>query len=289
MSNLRLEEKHTDQVRICFDYVGRTARIGDAMTREDAEAVMGKIRRALPPSPLTPLPRGEGDGLPSPPGRRVGDEGKQGLNAPPTFTSPSTVALIAANLLPLAGVLLFGWDLAHVMVLYWAESAIIGFYTALRICVVEKLMALAVVPFFVGHFGGFMAVHFIFVYGIFIRSFGSSPTDFGDLEWMGEIFEPLWPALVALAVSHGISFFVNFIGRREYSGETLSTLMTGPYKRLVVMHLTIIFGGWLVMLLDTPAPALALLVVIKTAADLLAHRREHRGLSRAFAVAKNRD
>ena len=103
--------------------------------------------------------------------------------------------------------------------LYWAESAIVGFYTALRLCVVAKLAAVAVVPFFVGHFGGFMAAHFVLVYGFFVRGFDSSPADMGALEGLREIFEPVWPALVALAVSHGISFFVNFLGRREYVGK----------------------------------------------------------------------
>jgi len=76
-------------------------------------------------------------------------------------------------------------------------------------------------------------------------------------------------------VSHGVSFAVNFIGRREYAGETIAALMTAPYRRIVVMHLTIIFGGGLVMLLGTPLAALVLLVVLKTVVDLRAHRKAH--------------
>jgi hypothetical protein len=41
------------------------------------------------------------------------------------------------------------------------------------------------------------------------------------------------------------------------------------------MQLAIIFGGWLVVLLDNPVPALVLLVVFKIAIDLSAHRKEH--------------
>src|SRR5947207_8973953 len=87
--------------------------------------------------------------------------------------SPSGLALIAANLVPLGGVLFFGWDLASVIILYWAESAVIGFYTALKIAVVGKFAALFAVPFFVGHFGGFMALHFLLIYNFFVR--GLSP------------------------------------------------------------------------------------------------------------------
>jgi hypothetical protein len=275
MSNLRLEEaKGGEQVRVRFDYGGRTAKLGDAMTREDAQRVLEKLKSALPPSArevttstphLNPPPQG---------GRtQVQKSGLLPLEGGGPGWGWSSLALIGANLLPLGGVLVFDWDLGHVMMLYWAESAIVGFYTALRLCVVAKLAALAVVPFFVGHFGGFMAAHFVFVYGFFIRGFDGM--DRGALEGLREIFEPVWPALVALAVSHGISFFVNFLGRREYVGEAIAPVMMTPYRRILVMHLTIIFGGWLVLLLDTPTPALALLVALKTAVDLRAHRREH--------------
>lgn len=45
--------------------------------------------------------------------------------------------------------------------------------------------------------------------------------------------------------------------------------------RIIVMHLTIILGGFLTMLLRTPAAALLLLIALKTATDLYAHRKEH--------------
>jgi hypothetical protein len=51
--------------------------------------------------------------------------------------------------------------------------------------------------------------------------------------------------------------------------------MSEPYKRIIVMHMTIIIGGFLTMLLRTPAAAVLLLIIFKTAADLHAHRREH--------------
>jgi hypothetical protein len=52
--------------------------------------------------------------------------------------------------------------------------------------------------------------------------------------------------------------------------------MAEPYKRIIVMHVTIIFGGWLILLLKSPVPALILLIALKTAVDLRAHRHEHR-------------
>ncbi len=45
-------------------------------------------------------------------------------------SSPVAVAaLIVANLVPLAGVLLFGWDVMTILVLYWIENGIVGLST----------------------------------------------------------------------------------------------------------------------------------------------------------------
>ena len=114
--------------------------------------------------------------------------------------------------------LFFGWDLADVMVLFWAESAVVGFYTVLKIAVVGKLMALLVAPFFVGHFGGFMAMHFLFIYMFFVRGLAGAGPDPGVWDALAGIFVPLWGPLAALFISHGVSFFSNFMGRREYAG-----------------------------------------------------------------------
>ena len=76
-------------------------------------------------------------------------------------------------------------------------------------------------------------------------------------------------------MSHGVSFFQNFIGEREYAGASTTALMAVPYRRIIVMHLTIIFGRWIVLALGTPAPALLVLVVMKMLVNLRAHRREH--------------
>jgi uncharacterized membrane protein AbrB (regulator of aidB expression) len=51
--------------------------------------------------------------------------------------------------------------------------------------------------------------------------------------------------------------------------------MFRPYGRVMVLHVVILLGGFLVQLLGSPAPALALLVLLKTGLDLGAHLREH--------------
>ena len=44
----------------------------------------------------------------------------------PNRFSPSGIALVVTNLLPLAGVFFFGWTVFEVLALYWLENVVIG-------------------------------------------------------------------------------------------------------------------------------------------------------------------
>ena len=87
----------------------------------------------------------------------------------------------------------------------------------------------------------------------------------------------LWPALLALFLSHGLSFFVNFIGRGEYLSRTVKDQMSEPYSRIIFMHLVLIFGGGLTLVIGQATPVLVVVIVLKIWMDLRAHLREHGG------------
>jgi hypothetical protein len=257
--------------RVRFDYDDHRRGLGDVMPQISAERIVVALRGAMPAAAHAPV--SEFAAPPAPAPAKIDQ---------PTETTPrplaSTLALIAANLVPLLGVLLGGWKLAEVMVLFWAESAVIGFYTLLKMAVVGKWLAAFSGLIFVGHFGGFMAMHFLIIYEMFVRGINARGPGPGAVEALSLLFTPLWPALLALFVSHGISFVLNFLARREYQHTTVSRLMAAPYGRIVMMQAALIFGGWVVMWLKNPLPALVLLIVLKVAADLRAHYGE-RGLS----------
>jgi hypothetical protein len=200
---------------------------------------------------------------------------------PVSWSSPTSVALIIANLVPVAGAAFLGWSLGDVMVLYWAESAVIGFFNLLKIIIVARWGALLYGPFFLGHFGGFMAVHFLFIYTLFVAGPHSQADISGDLGQVLELFIALWPALAALFLSHAYSFFTNFLGREEYRGRTASDQMGEPYSRIIFMHLVLIFGGGLTLVLQSPTPVLLAVIVIKIFVDLKSHIREREGKRRA--------
>ena len=190
--------------------------------------------------------------------------------------------LIAVNTIPLFGVLFFGWSLFSIMFLYWLENGIIGFFNLFKIALARAsgpsgftVNGRPVSPynkeiriiFFIFHYGLFWAVHGVLVFVFF----GMSSDLFGGVGLRGVAI-----AAAALFLSHGVSFFVNFLGKEEYLTVSPDQQMTEPYSRVVVLHVTILVGGFFADSLGAPLGALVLLILLKTVIDLLAHLREHR-------------
>ena len=147
----------------------------------------------------------------------------------------------------------------------------------------------ATAGFFLIHYGMFWLVHGIFVFALpQFMAFGSGsclgpapldPEFFGD--FCGSPFgEVSWSnvtiAAIALFISHGASFFLNYIGKGEFKTTPVARQMFAPYGRVVMLHLTIIFGAFIVAILGAPIGALLVLVVVKTVFDLSLHLRQHR-------------
>ena len=200
---------------------------------------------------------------------------------------PTATALVLANLIPLLGVMLFGWDVFVIVFLFWLENVIVGVFNVLRMLWVERgvetmpLAKIFVIPFFVFHYGMFTAVHGVFVFALFGSGVSNNlfPTVVSIVDVIQE--HRLWIAVAALLLSHGFSFVRNYVAAQEYRRVTLKQLMGQPYGRVVVLHIAIIGGGFLVMALGAPVFGLALLVVLKVIMDVGAHLREHTRLEAA--------
>ena len=230
----------------------------------------------------------------------------------------AVVALIVANAIPLFGAIFFGWNVWMILIVYWLENGIVGFFNVLKILRAEgpadptsdwrmngKPMAAVgragIAGFFVIHYGLFWFVHGIFVLTLpLFAGIGdgfSTVNSFtpADGEFVDGVFTPfptsgmdmtsgfelsaVLLAVVALAISHGLSFWFNYLGRGEYRRTSPAGQMFVPYGRLVVLHITIIVGGMAIAFTGAPAAALAILVVLKTLMDITFHLAEHRSRS----------
>lgn len=269
-------EPQGDAQSVAFDYGEGSRRLGDALSQAFAQKIVAMIAAAAPGAAAA-APQAERPPAAVPvvePAEEKQQSDESGDESGP-LSPGAMAALVAANLVPLAGVLFAGWRLDEVMVLFWAESAVVAFYTLAKMAMVGGWLAIPAGIFFLAHFGAFMAIHFLFIYELFVRG-GMGGREPGAAEALAGVFMPLWPALAALFVSHGVSFALNFLGRKEHRGVTVAGLMAAPYKRVMLMQMTLIFGGFFLLGLHQTAPALAILVGLKIAVDLYAHRRERK-------------
>lgn len=186
----------------------------------------------------------------------------------------SIIPLIIVNLIPLIGVLFLDWSLFQVLFLYWTESGVIGVYNIFKLIKVSGWASVLVVPFFIIHYGMFMGIHLMFLVGFFGSGLNSN-SFFPSFEVLTSLFRTVAVPTMILVISHGISFFWNFIGHREYEHTNGPTQMNAPYKRIVIMHLTIIFGAWVVVAFKEPILGVVLLVVLKIIIDLFSHLNAH--------------
>ena len=204
---------------------------------------------------------------------------------------PSVIALVLANLVPAFGVLFLHWEVFPLMFLFWSENVIIGVLNVLKMLTanpespVSWAGKLFIIPFFCVHYGMFTFVHGIFVIGLFGGGFKPG-AGFPTLVtfWRTAHENYLGWAILGLALSRGISFVTNYLVSGEYKRASLPQLMQQPYGRIVVLHLAILGGGFLVMALHSPELGLLLLVALKIALDLRGHFAERKKFSENPAV-----
>lgn len=199
------------------------------------------------------------------------------------WTRPSVIALLVANLLPAFGVLMFDWEVFPLLFLFWGENVIVGGFNVLKMLFAAPANPLGwaaklfMIPFFCFHYGMFTFVHGVFVVGLFGGQFRQgAPFPDGGIFWRLTQENHLGWTFLGLAVSHGISFATNYLGKGEYQRASVPMLMQQPYGRIVVLHLTILGGGFLMMALHSPASGLLLLVALKTGLDLRGHLKERK-------------
>ena len=207
-------------------------------------------------------------------------------------TNIALLSLLLANVTPLLGVIWWDWDVGLIILLYWSENIIVGFYTLMKMLVVGRLYAIPMAIFFIMHYGFFTLIHGIFAFqlaklniaepNVLDNESGVQTTHSMDALY-AELLQPLFAALpttllipfICLFISHGISFVSNFLLKEEYRGKNTRNVMFSPYSRIIVMHITIIFGGFFLIATNAPVGMVAVLVLIKTILDVILHRKSH--------------
>lgn len=199
------------------------------------------------------------------------------------WLNPTACVLILANLVPLIGVVLWDWSIINILLIFWAENLIIGGFNLAKMGLaglrhapeITLSQTLSQMAFFTVHYGMFTLVHGVALRTIFLN--GSSAPLFESVQANFQLLTQagLWWACAALVVSHGFSFFANFVTQGEKTA-TPKQLMMQPYGRVIVLHLCVVIGALLIQLLGTPVAGLMVLLVMKIGLDVRAHNRQRR-------------
>ncbi|MHC4112524.1 MAG: DUF6498-containing protein [Planctomycetota bacterium] len=202
------------------------------------------------------------------------------------FRDVSVLGLIASNIVVIVWALIENWDLGFLLLVYWAQSVIIGifwFYTIITYKnayrkytedpfeLPEKLnefSRLGLGLFFVIHFGFFHFVYFIFLL---------APS---RLEQRAFEFPLLAFVIIAgLFFINQLNWSIKFAGKSEHKPANIGKLMGFPYVRIIPIHLMIMFGGLVAERGLNPRLVLLIFLTLKTVADVIMHVQQKKGFA----------
>jgi hypothetical protein len=211
---------------------------------------------------------------------------------PPPGRTLQLAAAIGAAAVMAIGIVAFGWPTFTVLALYWLENVIVGAFAALRIVATGAragrwIAALATVGFFSVHYGLFCLIHGFFVAVLFggIRPAGSGIVE-PVLLMIDRVAGDRTGLIViaAMTVAAATDAWRAVAATDHEHPQAIRDAMSAPYGRIVVLHLVLIGGGFLVQALKLPSLAALLLVGAKLAHDLRQLRRQEAPLEEARAL-----
>ncbi len=214
----------------------------------------------------------------------------------------ATFITLAANLVPLIGVWSWGWDPFQVLILYWAETVIIGGWALARIATLppqylgtitingreQRGTNRTMTTFFASNAGGFVFVHLFFLCALFFRDWPSEvrgpisfvTTYFGNAGVWAVLFLAFIAGLVAFVTATPRPVIVEnvfrslnpqrFVPQQPEPGDAVDLtggIIADLYKRILVMQAAIIAGAMFAQSYGIKAPLL-IVIVLKTLFDL---------------------
>lgn len=183
--------------------------------------------------------------------------------------------LLALNLIPLLGVILWQWDIFTVILLFWLENAVIGVFNWFKILgcrgsknkqpqTIKWYANLGLAMFFLVHYGFFTSGHGMVLLDIFNKDFAGAPWEvwLWLKQWLDTIDGTLWLAILAM-IAYWLFDFIQF-WLHERQTQPANKQMMEPYSRIVIAHLVLLFGAFVVMKFGFELAIVILLVLVKT-------------------------
>jgi len=173
--------------------------------------------------------------------------------------SRSDYFILAANLLPVIGVLAWDWSPLEVFIVYCLETIIAGIFTLVKMGIVTAYKkndtwytrggksvkpGIVFMLFFLVHYGMFVGIQM----GLFFSVSGIAQK--ANIGFFNFFYK--WPDLlsrhslamfVTFFICYGAKMVYDFIMSRQYKTASLIWLMFEPYGRIIVQQFTVILGS----------------------------------------------
>lgn len=192
--------------------------------------------------------------------------------------------LIWANTVFLLVLLLLGYASALTIVLaYFMETIIIGIFHILKLWMVVKkgkpsdpkttqgLSGMGVIPFFMVHYGMFVAIQSIFVFSFFASEFPEIEEAFHliDNYTFALQLDGMSVIIASLVVTNLGYFYTNFLASEKYKEYSPAELFFKPYVRIFIQQFAVILAGFFFIILSEGTAAAILLLLLRLPVDLI--------------------
>lgn len=162
----------------------------------------------------------------------------------------SLLAIIITGLIPIWGVLNYGWNAIQIVILFWMETLIAGVFTWLRVRDAERRpgsdQPFRLSGFFLIHYGLFWLVHGVLTWMLVL-------VVLPDGGWDGAVNatfanQSFWMALIGVGLLATMSHWRDWARPQAWRQADPVAEMARPYARVGALHLAVIGGFWVVSL-----------------------------------------
>ena len=194
--------------------------------------------------------------------------------------------VLATSLVPLAGVLWFGWSASTLLAVFWGETLLTGTANVVRIGLHRRLTRAR------GHFrrqlddsskkksksettflGEYATILYVFTLahgfflGIFLMILNQNWRGEGPSPWQIDVGS-FRSGILAVAGITVLELLYDLLSLGQQPFSWLKARVQVTLGRVVILHLVVIFGAFLMMRFETPMSFLGILVGLKALMDL---------------------
>ncbi|EKE05933.1 MAG: hypothetical protein ACD_19C00141G0002 [uncultured bacterium] len=197
------------------------------------------------------------------------------------LTTLPLLTLLLANLIPVVGIYFYGWTIQTVVVSYWLEAGIQGFFGTIKLFrtqgsvsgkqtfsskMLTTLVKLPLIPLFLANYFIFLVIYGLLLYFL--------------VGLDGVNLRLVFLTYSAFLVSYIASYYFNFIKDKEFKKISPFKQLAEPYRRFGPIHLCILLGVFASKVSGDFQSWVLILAFVKTVFDVGLHIQEHNDFSK---------